>query len=159
MAQLIDRPAIAFGTENPEDRPAASRGVDARLSFDIPASIAKAARSSGSNGESGIYKKRPIPGKLASTWEGIRRVEVLQKEGIHCRQDGLLFSGRCRPPPQPKPSAKPSCRSWPDYDWYKKNAGRGADLDAVKMGGANDPGVIRCAHLRVLQEVRCYKTE
>ncbi|KLD73273.1 transaldolase, partial [Xanthomonas hyacinthi DSM 19077] len=60
-----------------------STEVDARLSFDTNASIDKAKRLIGFYEEIGIKKERILI-KLASTWEGIRAAEKLQKDGINC---------------------------------------------------------------------------
>ncbi len=67
-----------------------STEVDARLSFDQQKSIAKARRLVELYQEQGIDKSRILI-KLASTWEGIRAAEVLEKEGINCNLT-LLFS-------------------------------------------------------------------
>ncbi len=64
--------------------------MDARLSFDKAKSINKARRLVELYEEQGIDKSRILI-KLASTWEGIRAAEVLEKEGIHCNLT-LLFS-------------------------------------------------------------------
>ncbi|EQB2599405.1 MULTISPECIES: transaldolase [Aeromonas] len=67
-----------------------STEVDARLSFDTEASIAKARKLIRLYNEAGIANDRILI-KLASTWEGIRAAEVLEKEGIQCNLT-LLFS-------------------------------------------------------------------
>jgi transaldolase len=67
-----------------------STEVDAHLSFDEQGSIAKARRFIELYGELGISKERILI-KLASTWEGIRAAQKLEKEGIHCNMT-LLFS-------------------------------------------------------------------
>lgn len=67
-----------------------STEVDARLSFDTDASIAKAERLIGMYNDAGIKNDR-IFIKLASTWEGIRAAEYLEKKGINCNLT-LLFS-------------------------------------------------------------------
>ncbi|MFQ2172529.1 transaldolase [Aeromonas rivipollensis] len=67
-----------------------STEVDARLSFDTDASIAKARKLIRLYNEAGITNDRILI-KLASTWEGIRAAEVLEKEGIQCNLT-LLFS-------------------------------------------------------------------
>ncbi|SIQ57062.1 transaldolase [Aeromonas sp. RU39B] len=67
-----------------------STEVDARLSFDTDASIAKARKLMRLYNEAGISNDRILI-KLASTWEGIRAAEVLEKEGIQCNLT-LLFS-------------------------------------------------------------------
>jgi transaldolase len=92
--QLIDagdRLAVLFGREILKIVPGrVSTEVDARLSFDVNASMEKAKRLIGFYEEIGIKKERILI-KLASTWEGIRAAEKLQKEGINCNMT-LLFS-------------------------------------------------------------------
>src|SRR5436190_6866011 len=66
-----------------------STEVDARLSFDANASIARAKRLIGLYGDNGISRERVLI-KLAATWEGIRAAEKLEREGIHCNMT-LLF--------------------------------------------------------------------
>jgi len=91
MGQIIDQLLIAFGKEILKIVPGrVSTEVDARLSFDIKGSIAKGHDIIKLYEDSGINRKRILV-KLASTWEGIRAMEVLQKEGIHCNMT-LLFS-------------------------------------------------------------------
>ena len=67
-----------------------STEVDARLSFDTEASLAKARRFVALYEEAGVSRERVLI-KLASTWEGIRAAERLEREGIHCNMT-LLFS-------------------------------------------------------------------
>ena len=67
-----------------------STEVDARLSFDREGSIAKARRLIGLYEQAGVARERVLI-KLASTWEGIRAAERLEREGIHCNLT-LLFS-------------------------------------------------------------------
>ena len=67
-----------------------STEVDARLSFDAEGSIAKAKRLIGLYEQAGVARERVLI-KLASTWEGIRAAERLEREGIHCNLT-LLFS-------------------------------------------------------------------
>jgi transaldolase len=92
--QLVDagdRLAVLVGREILKIVPGkVSTEVDARLSFDTNASIDKAKRLIGFYDELGIKKERILI-KLASTWEGIRAAEKLQKEGINCNLT-LLFS-------------------------------------------------------------------
>lgn len=88
---LIDKLAVNFGVEILKTVPGRiSSEVDARLSFDTQASIDKAHRLIALYKEAGIEKERVLI-KLASTWEGIRACEVLEKEGIHCNLT-LMFS-------------------------------------------------------------------
>src|SRR5688500_9172446 len=67
-----------------------STEVDARLSFDMEGSIARARRLIGLYEKAGTSRERVLI-KLASTWEGIRAAEKLEREGIHCNMT-LLFS-------------------------------------------------------------------
>lgn len=88
---LADRLAVSAGLEILKLIPGRiSTEVDARLSFDTEASIARAKRIIGFYDEAGIDKKRVLI-KLASTWEGIRAAEILQSEGINCNLT-LMFS-------------------------------------------------------------------
>lgn len=77
-----------------------STEVDARLSFDTRASIAKAQEIIALYAEKGIGKERVLI-KLAATWQGIRAAEMLEKEGIQCNLT-LLFSF-ARPERAPMP--------------------------------------------------------
>jgi transaldolase len=91
VANVADRLAISVGAALAEIVPGrVSTEVDADLSFDTEASIAKAHQIIASYKELGIERERILI-KLASTWEGIRAAEVLQTEGIDCNLT-LLFS-------------------------------------------------------------------
>lgn len=91
VAQACDKLAVNFGAEILKSIPGrVSTEVDARLSFDKEKSIAKARHLIALYEELGIDKSRVLI-KLASTWEGIRAAEELQKEGIDCNLT-LLFS-------------------------------------------------------------------
>jgi len=86
----IDRLFVAFGKEILEIIPGrVSTEVDARLSFDTEATIQKARRLIALYKAEGIDRERILI-KTASTWEGIRAAERLEKEGIHCNLT-LLF--------------------------------------------------------------------
>ncbi len=86
----IDRLAVAFGTELSRLVPGrVSTEVDARLSFDMAATIAKAERLVELYEQAGVPKSRILI-KIASTWEGIRAAERLEREGINCNLT-LLF--------------------------------------------------------------------
>jgi len=87
----MDRLLIGFGKEILKIVPGrVSTEVDARLSFDTEATKQKARRLIGLYEADGIDRKRILI-KIASTWEGIRAAETLDKEGIHCNLT-LLFS-------------------------------------------------------------------
>jgi len=86
----LDRLAVNFGAKILEIIPGrVSTEVDARLSFDHDASVAKARQLIALYDDAGIGRERVLI-KIASTWEGIRAAEQLEKEGIHCNLT-LLF--------------------------------------------------------------------
>ena len=88
---IIDRLFIDFGKEILKIIPGrVSTEVDARLSFDTEGTIEKARRLISLYETDGVDRKRILI-KIASTWEGIRAAERLEKEGIHCNMT-LLFS-------------------------------------------------------------------
>lgn len=91
LSLALDRIAVNFGIEILNIIPGrVSTEVDARLSFDTEGTIAKARELIRLYEEAG-YSRERILIKIASTWEGIRAAEVLEKEGIHCNLT-LLFS-------------------------------------------------------------------
>jgi transaldolase len=90
VAAVCDRLAVAFGAELAGIVPGrVSTEVDADLSFDTQATVAKARDIIKSYEDRGIGRERILI-KIASTWEGIRAAEILQKEGIDCNLT-LLF--------------------------------------------------------------------
>ncbi|MBR8303504.1 transaldolase [Burkholderia dolosa] len=153
---IIDRLLVAFGTEILKLIPGrVSTEVDARLSFDAKRSIDKAHELINLYEAAGIARERILI-KLASTWEGIRAAEVLQKEGIKCNMT-LLFSLV-----QAAACAEAGAQLISPfvgriYDWYKKQAG--ADWDEAKNGGANDPGVQSVRRIYKYYKTFGYKTE
>lgn len=130
---IIDRLLIAFGTEILKLIPGrVSTEVDARLSFDTQRSIDKGRELIKLYEAAGIGRERILI-KLASTWEGIRAAEVLQKEGIKCNMT-LLFSLV-----QAAACAEAGAQLISPfvgriYDWYKKSTGQ-------EYTGSDDPGV------------------
>lgn len=91
VESIIDRILILFGKEILKIVPGrVSTEVDARLSFDTEGTISKARHLIGMYEADGISRERILI-KIASTWEGIKAAEVLQKEGINCNLT-LLFS-------------------------------------------------------------------
>jgi transaldolase len=125
--------AVAFGIKILEIVPGrVSTEVDARLSYDTEKSIETARDIIAQYEKAGISRERVLI-KLASTWEGIRAAEVLEKEGIHCNMTllfGLHQAIACA-------EAKVTLISpfvGRILDWYKKDTGK----DYV---GADDPGV------------------
>src|SRR5207237_7110898 len=84
IEDICDHLLVQFGTDILEIVPGrVSTETDARLSFDIESSIAKARRLIELYKEKGIGPERVLI-KIASTWEGFLAAEQLQKEGIHC---------------------------------------------------------------------------
>jgi transaldolase len=125
--------AVAFGKKILEIIPGrVSTEVDARLSYDTDKSIATARDIIAQYESAGISRERILI-KLASTWEGIKAAEILEKEGIHCNMTllfGLHQAIACA-------EAKVTLISpfvGRILDWYKKDTGK----DYV---GAEDPGV------------------
>ncbi|MFZ5658059.1 MAG: transaldolase [Pseudomonadota bacterium] len=91
VADASDRLAVAIGTKILELIPGrVSTEVDARLSFDTEATVAKARHLVELYDRAGVGRERLLI-KVASTWEGIRAAERLEREGIHCNLT-LLFS-------------------------------------------------------------------
>lgn len=131
---VLDRLFIAFGKEILQIIPGrVSTEVDARLSFDTEATITKARQLISLYEADGIDRKRVLI-KMASTWEGIRAAEQLEKEGIHCNLT-LLFSF-----PQAVACAEAGITLISPfvgriYDWYCKDRG------VKEIPAAEDPGV------------------
>ncbi len=138
MDEVVDRVLVRFGREILKHIPGrVSTEVDARLSFDKAATLARARRLMALYESEGVSRDRVLI-KIASTWEGIQAAAELEREGIHCNLTLLFafcqalacgnagitlispFVGRI-------------------YDWYKKSAG--SAWDEAANAGANDPGV------------------
>jgi transaldolase len=135
---IIDEVLVRFGLEILKIVPGrVSTEVDARLSFDCAASVAKAHRLIAMYEASGISRERVLI-KLASTWEGINAVRILQHEGINCNMT-LLFSFAQAVAAGDAGARLISPFVGRIYDWYKKDAG--AKWDEAANAGANDPGV------------------
>ena len=136
--EQMDRLLVRFGCEILSIVPGrVSTEVDARLSFDADASVARAERILALYKAEGIPPERVLI-KVASTWEGIRAAERLQQRGIRCNMT-LLFSF-CQAVACGQAQAQLiSPFVGRIYDWYKKAAG--AAWDEAAMAGANDPGV------------------
>ncbi|WP_118183844.1 transaldolase [Paraburkholderia phosphatilytica] len=156
VGAIIDQLLIAFGTEILKIVPGrVSTEVDARLSFDTKASIDKAHEIIKLYADHGISRDRVLI-KLASTWEGVRAAEVLQKEGIHCNMT-LMFSLA-----QAVACAEAGAQLISPfvgriYDWYKKAAG--SNWDEAKNGGENDPGVQSVRRIYAYYKHYGHKTE
>src|ERR1035437_9696901 len=128
----FQRLAIAFGKKILAIVPGrVSTEVDARLSYDTAATIAQAHSIIAQYDAAGIRRDRILV-KIASTWEGIRAAEVLEKEGIHCNLT-LLFGLH-----QAIAAAEAGVTLISPFvgrilDWYKNDMGKG-------YTGADDPG-------------------
>jgi transaldolase len=135
---IVDRVLVRFGLEILKVVPGrVSTEVDARLSFDTAATLERAHRLIALYEAAGIGRERVLI-KIASTWEGIRAAEVLEREGIHCNLT-LLFAF-CQAVACGEAGVQLiSPFVGRIYDWYKKAAG--AAWDEAAMAGVNDPGV------------------
>ena len=133
VESIIDRVLILFGNEILKVVPGrVSTETDARLSFDTEGTIAKARTLIDLYEKSGTDRSRILI-KIASTWEGIKAAEVLQKEKINCNLT-LMFSLA-----QAIACAEADIKLVSPfvgriYDWFKKSEGR-------DYAGAEDPGV------------------
>jgi transaldolase len=138
VSSLMDRILIAFGLEILKIVPGrVSTEVDARLSFDTPATIAKARELIALYAAHGVDRNRVLI-KLASTWEGIEAAKVLEAEGIHCNMT-LLFSLV-----QAAACGKAKAQLISPFvgritDWNKAKLGN--NWNDAQHGGQHDPGV------------------
>jgi transaldolase len=136
--EVMNRLLVAFGCEILKHIPGrVSTEVDARLSFDTEATMARARRIIELFAAEGVSKDRVLI-KMASTWEGIQAAAQLEREGIHCNLTLLFSFAQAVACGQAKVQLI-SPFVGRIYDWYKKNAG--AAWDEAAMAGANDPGV------------------
>ena len=127
-----------------------STEVDARLSFDTQASITKAHKLIAMYNEAGISNDRILI-KLASTWEGIKAAEQLEKEGINCNLT-LLFSFA-----QARACAEAGVYLISPFvgrilDWYKKDTGR------TDYASNEDPGVVSVTSIYNYYKQQGYNT-
>src|SRR6266481_6634782 len=142
LEDIMDHLLVLFGTEILKIVPGrVSTETDADMSFDTEALIKKAHRFIDLYKQNGIPRERILI-KIASSWEGIRAAEVLQREGINCNMT-LLFSL-----PQAVACAEARARLISPFvgrilDWYKKSAGK-------EFAPAEDPGVLS------VQEIYAY---
>ena len=145
------RLAVAFGKKILHIVPGrVSTEVDARLSYDTEKTIAMAREIIGQYKEAGVGRERVLI-KIASTWEGIRAAEVLEKEGIHCNLT-LLFGLH-----QAVACAEASVTLVSPFvgrilDWYKKDTGK-------DFHGADDPGVQSVTKIYNYYKKFGYKTQ
>jgi transaldolase len=138
LEEIVDQVLVRFGLEILKVVPGrVSTEVDARLSFDCAATVARAHRIIALYEEAGIPRERVLI-KVASTWEGIQAARILEREGIHCNLT-LLFAF-CQAVACGEAGVKLiSPFVGRIYDWYKKSAG--SSWDEAANAGANDPGV------------------
>jgi transaldolase len=138
MDAQIDRLLVRFGCEILATIPGrVSTEVDARLSFDTPATVARAKRLMALYDAQGVKRERVLI-KIASTWEGIQAAAELEREGIHTNLT-LLFSFAQAVACGDAKVQLISPFVGRIYDWYKKSAG--AAWVEADNAGANDPGV------------------
>jgi transaldolase len=131
---IADSLLVSFGVEILKRIPGrVSTETDARLSFDASAAAAKARRFIDLYAEAGIGRERVLI-KIASTWEGIRAAEQLEREGIHCNLT-LLFSFAQAVACADAGVTLISPFVGRIYDWYKR--ARGVD----DIAREDDPGV------------------
>jgi transaldolase len=148
----FDRLAVSFGLKILETIPGrVSTEVDARLSFDTDATIAKGREIIAQYEAAGISKDRILI-KIAATWEGIQAAAVLEREGIHCNLT-LLFGLH-----QAIACAENNITLISPFvgrilDWYKNDTGR----DSYEP--AEDPGVVSVTAIYNYYKKFDYKTE
>ncbi len=144
LDEIMDRLIVRFGCEILSIIPGrVSTEVDARLSFDTVATVARGERLIELYQAQGIHADRVLI-KVASTWEGIQAAAQLERKGIHTNLT-LLFSFS-----QAVACAQAKVQLISPfvgriYDWYKKTAG--ASWVEADRAGANDPGVQSVAQI------------
>jgi transaldolase len=151
VGQVIDRLLVLFGLEILKIVPGrVSTEVDARLSFDTEGTLAKAREIIALYEKAGISRERILI-KIASTWEGIKAAEQLQKEKINCNLT-LLFSFA-----QAVACAEANIKLISPFvgrilDWYKKSTGK-------DYAAAEDPGVKSVTEIYTYYKKFGYATE
>jgi transaldolase len=152
VSEALDEISVIFGKEILRIVPGrVSTEVDARLSFDSEATVAKARKLIGLYEAAGIGRERVLI-KIASTWEGIRAAERLEQEGIHCNLT-LLFGFA-----QAVACAEAGVTLISPFvgrilDWYKKSTGRDS------YPGPEDPGVLSVTRIFNYYKNYGYRTE
>ena len=152
LGLAMDRLAVNFGAEISKIVPGVvSTEVDARLSFDTAATIAKARSLCAMYKAKGVDPAKKVLIKIASTWEGIQAARVLEKEGIRCNMT-LLFS-MC----QAVACAEADATLISPFvgrimDWYTAKTG------TVYENGVNDPGVESVTKIYNYYKRNGYKT-
>ncbi|MGA2213653.1 MAG: transaldolase [Bryobacteraceae bacterium] len=150
--EFIDRLFVLFGCEILKVIPGrVSTEVAASLSFDTQGTIAKARKLIALYDNRGVARQRILI-KIASTWEGIRAAELLEKEGIHCNLT-LLFSFAQAVACAEAGVTLISPFVGRIYDWYKKEGG-GAEIPADR-----DPGVASVTRIYNYYKKYGYQTQ
>jgi len=151
LSSACDNLAVGIGLEILKLVPGRiSTEVDARLSFDTKASIDKAHQLIDLYAKGGADKSRVLI-KLASTWEGIRAAEVLEKEGINCNLT-LLFGFNQAAACADAGAFLISPFVGRILDWYKANT------DKKEYTAEEDPGVISVRHIYNYYKQNGYNT-
>lgn len=151
VIDAADKLSVLIGLEILKTVPGRiSTEVDSRLSFDTQASIAKAHKLMAMYKEAGINNDRILI-KLASTWEGIKAAEQLEKVGINCNLT-LLFSFA-----QAQACAESGVYLISPFvgrilDWYKKDSGKS------EYAADEDPGVVSVTNIYNYYKGKGYKT-
>jgi transaldolase len=151
IALAVDRLSVEFGLRILQIVPGrVSTEVDARLSFDTDATVAKGRYLIEQYEAAGATRDRVLI-KIASTWEGIRAAKILEKDGIHCNLT-LLFGMH-----QAIACAEARVTLISPFvgrilDWYKKAEGR--DYSAIE-----DPGVVSVTRIYNYFKRYGYRTE
>ncbi len=151
MDAIVDRLLVTFGQEILKIVPGrVSSEVDARLSFDAATTMERARGLIALYEKEGISRDRVLI-KIASTWEGIKAAEQLEKEGIHCNLT-LLFSFA-----QAVACAEAKVQLISPFvgrilDWHKKATGK-------NFVGAEDPGVQSVTEIYTYYKKFGYATE
>ena len=149
---VMDGLFVQFGREILKHVPGrVSTEVDARLSFDTEGSIARAERLIGLYERQGVARSRVLV-KLASTWEGIRAAERLEREGIHCNMT-LLFSFAQAAACADAGVTLISPFVGRIYDWYRQ----ARKVDDIPV--ADDPGVASVVRIYNYYKKHGYRTQ
>lgn len=150
--EFIDRLFVLFGCEILKVVPGrVSTEVAASLSFDTAATVAKARKLISLYETKGVSRERVLI-KIASTWEGIRGAEILEKDGIHCNLT-LLFSFAQAVACAEAGVTLISPFVGRIYDWYRKEQG-GAEISPDQ-----DPGVTSVTRIYNYYKKYGYKTQ
>ena len=144
LDEQMDRLIVRFGCEILAIIPGrVSTEVDARLSFDTAATVARAQRIMAMYKAHGVAKERVLI-KIAATWEGIQAAAQLQQQGIATNLTLLFADAQAVACGQARVQLI-SPFVGRIYDWHKKAAGAG--WDEAARSGANDPGVVSVTHI------------